>query len=171
LTELRFAVQDRNLYFQHPDGTWEGGQRPGQMVLAEVIMLEEVRADLRRAAAERSGEPGRVVRRRRVHGSISHDAEFARRRRRNTIGQHIWLRCREPQAPAVLAQHLSEVVDVLGRMPDVVIEVRPDSFIVSPSRWEWGESTRDWRPILVHQVVHELGPADACHEHEHASDA
>ena len=32
-------------------------------------MLEEVRADLRRAAAERSREPGRVVRRRRVHGS------------------------------------------------------------------------------------------------------
>jgi uncharacterized protein (DUF433 family) len=69
LTELRFAVQDRNLYFQHPDGTWEGGRRPGQIVLAEVIMLEEVRADLRRAAAERSREPGRVVKRRRVHGS------------------------------------------------------------------------------------------------------
>ena len=49
LTELRFAVQDRNLYFQHPDGTWEGGQRPGQIVLADVVMLEEVRADLRRA--------------------------------------------------------------------------------------------------------------------------
>ena len=32
-------------------------------------MLEEVRADLRRAAAERSREPGRVVKRRRVHGS------------------------------------------------------------------------------------------------------
>lgn len=67
---------------------------------------------------------------------VSHDAEFARRRRRNTIGQHIWLRCSEPLAPAVLAQHLAEVVDVLGRMPDVVIEVRPDRFIVSPPRWE-----------------------------------
>jgi uncharacterized protein (DUF433 family) len=69
LTELRFDVQDRNLYFQHPDGAWEGGRRPGQIVLAEVILLEEVRADLRRAAAERSREPGRVVKRRRVHGS------------------------------------------------------------------------------------------------------
>jgi hypothetical protein len=58
---------------------------------------------------------------------ISHDAEFARRRRRNTIGRHIWLRCTEPQAPAVLNQHLAEVVDVLGRMSDVVIEVRPEA--------------------------------------------
>ena len=39
---------------------------------------------------------------------ISHDADFARRRRRNTIGQHVWLRCTEPQAPAVLSQHLPE---------------------------------------------------------------
>ena len=67
---------------------------------------------------------------------VSHDAEFARRRRRNTIGQHVWLRCTEPQAPAVLSQRLTEVVDVLGRMPDVVIEVRPDSLSVSPPRWE-----------------------------------
>jgi uncharacterized protein (DUF433 family) len=69
LSELRFAVQDRNLYFQHPDGTWEGGKQPGQIVLAEVIMLEEVRADLRRAAGERRREAGLVVSRRRVHGS------------------------------------------------------------------------------------------------------
>jgi len=69
LTELRFALQGRDLYFQHPDGTWEGGKRPGQIVLAEVIMLEEVRADVRRAATERSREPGRVVKRRRVHAS------------------------------------------------------------------------------------------------------
>jgi uncharacterized protein (DUF433 family) len=69
LTELRFAVQGRLLYFQHPDGSWEGGRRPGQIVLAEVIMLEEVRADLRRAVAERHREPGRVVKRRRVLSS------------------------------------------------------------------------------------------------------
>jgi predicted nuclease of predicted toxin-antitoxin system len=67
---------------------------------------------------------------------VSHDAEFARRRRRNTIGQHVWLRCTEPQGSAVLRRHLTEVVDVLDRMPDVVIEVRPDSLIVSPPGWE-----------------------------------
>ena len=40
----------------------------------------------------------------------------------------------EPQAPAVLGQHLAVVIDVLDRMPDVVIEVRPESLIVSPPR-------------------------------------
>lgn len=69
LTELRFAIQGRSLYFQHPDGSWEGGQLPGQIVIAEVILLEEVRADVRRTAAERNREPGSVVRRRRVHAS------------------------------------------------------------------------------------------------------
>lgn len=67
---------------------------------------------------------------------VSHDAEFARRRRRNTIGQHIWLRCTEPQAPAVLAQHLTAIIDLLNRMPDLVIEVRPERLIVSPPRWD-----------------------------------
>jgi predicted nuclease of predicted toxin-antitoxin system len=67
---------------------------------------------------------------------VSHDAEFARRRRRNTIGQHVWLRCVEPHAPTVLGEHLVDVVDVLSGMPDVVLEVRPGSVIVSPPRWE-----------------------------------
>jgi len=69
LAELRFAVQGRQLYFQHLDGSWEGGKRPGQLVIAEVIMLDAVRADLRRAAAQHEREPGRIVRRRRVLAS------------------------------------------------------------------------------------------------------
>lgn len=56
---------------------------------------------------------------------LSHDADFARRRRRNTAGQHVWLRCAEPDAAEVLAKHLSEHLDVLARMPDVVVELRP----------------------------------------------
>jgi predicted nuclease of predicted toxin-antitoxin system len=67
---------------------------------------------------------------------ISHDAGFARRRRRNTIGQHVWQRCPEPRAPAVLGEHLGDVVEVLGRMSDVVIEVRPESVSITPPRWE-----------------------------------
>jgi uncharacterized protein (DUF433 family) len=69
LSELRFAVQGRQLYFQHVDGSWEGGKRPGQLVIAEIIMLEEVRADLRRAAAQHHRESGRIVQRRRVLAS------------------------------------------------------------------------------------------------------
>jgi len=69
LTELRYAVQGGELYFQHPDGSWEGGRRPGQLVVAEVIMLEEVRAELRSAARKLDREPGQIVRRRKVLGS------------------------------------------------------------------------------------------------------
>jgi len=69
LSELRFAVEGRQLYFQHSDGSWEGGKRPGQLVIAEVIMLDAVRADIRRAAAAHRREPGRIVRRRRVLAS------------------------------------------------------------------------------------------------------
>ena len=145
LTELRFAVQDRNLYFQHPGGTWEGGQRPGQIVLAEVIMLEEVRAELRRAAAERSREPGRVVKRRRVHGS---KPTFA--------GTRIPLSAVE----AFLRQGASDEDILAGSRPD---GGRGDRGATRAShrlatRWEWGESTRDYQSILVHQVVHELMP-------------
>ena len=67
---------------------------------------------------------------------VSHDAEFARRRRRNTIGQRAWLRCLEPRAPAVVGDHLPEVIEVLGRMPDVGIEVRPESATMARPRWE-----------------------------------
>jgi predicted nuclease of predicted toxin-antitoxin system len=67
---------------------------------------------------------------------ISHDAEFARRRRRNTVGQHVWLRCTEPRAPAVLREHLATVTEVMDKMPDVVIEVRPESVTIAPPRWD-----------------------------------
>ena len=67
---------------------------------------------------------------------ISHDMDFARRRRRNTRGQHVWLRCPEPDAPTVLTRHLSELVGILSRMPDVVVEIRPERLVVSPPRWE-----------------------------------
>lgn len=65
---------------------------------------------------------------------ISHDAEFARRRRRNTVGQHVWLRCTEPRAVAVLREHLITVTEVLEKMPDVVVEVRPERVIFAPPR-------------------------------------
>jgi len=67
---------------------------------------------------------------------LSHDADFARRRRRNTAGQHVWLRCPEPDAAVVVAKHLSELLVTLEKMPDVVVELRPDSVTVWPPNWE-----------------------------------
>jgi predicted nuclease of predicted toxin-antitoxin system len=53
---------------------------------------------------------------------VTFDQEFSRRRRKNPIGRHVWLRCPEPRAAAVLRAHLPEVVDLLHR-EHVTIEV------------------------------------------------
>jgi DNA-binding transcriptional MerR regulator len=70
LSELRFATVGREIYFQHPDGSWEGHLRPDQIVLVQVILLEPLRLRIRRAATSRvSADLGRVDRHRGVHGS------------------------------------------------------------------------------------------------------
>jgi len=43
LRELRFATLGREIYFQHPDGSWEGDLRPDQIVLVKTIRLEPLR--------------------------------------------------------------------------------------------------------------------------------
>jgi uncharacterized protein (DUF433 family)/DNA-binding transcriptional MerR regulator len=72
LRELRFGVYAGEVYFQHPDGTWEGDRAPGQIVLRGAVPVEGFRNELLHRIAEggrRPDEVGRVVRRRRVHGS------------------------------------------------------------------------------------------------------
>jgi len=46
---------------------------------------------------------------------VTLDRQFSERRRRNPIGQHIRLRCREPEAAGVLAMHLPKVLEYLDR--------------------------------------------------------
>lgn len=70
LRELRFATVGREIYFQHPDGSWEGHLQPDQIVLEQVIHLEPLRLRIREAATRRAGKDlGRVDRRRGVHAS------------------------------------------------------------------------------------------------------
>jgi uncharacterized protein (DUF433 family) len=73
LIELRFAIdhQRGEIYFQHPDGSWEGDRRPHQVVLRQVLDLEEIRALIReKAAAPRpKSDVGVVQRQRRRVGS------------------------------------------------------------------------------------------------------
>lgn len=57
---------------------------------------------------------------------ISTDVEFATRRRRNSIGWHIWLRCTDWEAAAVLETHLADVLDIVAARRDVVIRVSKD---------------------------------------------
>lgn len=69
LRELTFATLGGEIYFQHPDGTWEGDLRPDQIVLEEVLRLDRLRARISRAAERQADDAGRVVKKRGVHAS------------------------------------------------------------------------------------------------------
>jgi predicted nuclease of predicted toxin-antitoxin system len=61
---------------------------------------------------------------------ISHDGVFADERIRNTLGQHVWLDCSQPDAIEVLTKHLDAVVEILAHHPNVVVVVRAASVTV-----------------------------------------
>lgn len=46
---------------------------------------------------------------------VTMDREFSLRRRTNSIGRHIWLRCPEPDAAALLRSKLGQVLPYLER--------------------------------------------------------
>jgi DNA-binding transcriptional MerR regulator len=71
LRELRFATVGREIYFQHPDGTWEGDLRPDQIILEQTIGLEPLRSRIESAARRPAQDPGRVVKRRGVHANAA----------------------------------------------------------------------------------------------------
>lgn len=55
LRELRFATLGREVYVQHPDGGWEGGPQPDQMVFAGMLPLEPLRLRVDKAARRPAG--------------------------------------------------------------------------------------------------------------------
>jgi DNA-binding transcriptional MerR regulator len=69
LRELSFATVGREIYFQHPDGTWEGDLQPDQIILEEVIRLDPLRLRIHQAARRSADDAGRVEKRRGVHAS------------------------------------------------------------------------------------------------------
>jgi DNA-binding transcriptional MerR regulator len=69
LRELRFATVGREIYFQHPDGTWEGDLRPDQIIFEQTIRLEPLRSRIESAARRQAQDSGQVVKRRGVHAS------------------------------------------------------------------------------------------------------
>ena len=69
LSELRFATAGSEIYFQHPDGSWEGHLRPDQIVIVQVIMLDALRLRIRRRRLARTAKVGRVDKHRGVHAS------------------------------------------------------------------------------------------------------
>ncbi len=61
LRELKFTTVGGEIYFQHPDRTWEGDLRPDQIVLAEVIHLDPLRSRVDKAARRSADDAGRVA--------------------------------------------------------------------------------------------------------------
>jgi predicted nuclease of predicted toxin-antitoxin system len=70
------------------------------------------------------------------HGAVvvSTDREFSRRRMKNAIGHHVWLRCLDWEADVVLEAHLAEVVNRLEARSDLTIRVSVDS-LTDSSAW------------------------------------
>ncbi len=64
LTQLRFATVGKQVYFQHANGEWEGGIRPDQLVLHQVLDLALIRKKIADGLERRLDEFGRVERRR-----------------------------------------------------------------------------------------------------------
>jgi DNA-binding transcriptional MerR regulator len=107
LSELRFATVGKEIYFQHPDGSWEGHLQPDQIVLVQVIRLDPLRLRIRNAATARAGKDlGRVDKRRGVHASAP---VFAGTRIRvSTVQEYL--------------QHGYETAAILNAFPDLAGE-------------------------------------------------
>lgn len=69
LTELRWATDGNRLYFQHPDGSWEGAQRPNQVVIHQVLDLDVLRVKIRESSRRGEDILGKTERRRGRMGS------------------------------------------------------------------------------------------------------
>jgi len=65
---------------------------------------------------------------------VSTDREFSRRRMKNAIGHHVWLRCLDWEADSVLEAHLAEIVSRLEARSDLTIRISVDGLIDS-SAW------------------------------------
>jgi predicted nuclease of predicted toxin-antitoxin system len=63
---------------------------------------------------------------------VTHDREFSARRRRTTIGMHIFLDCPEPDAVDLMERHLDDIVGALGRSQgDLFVRVSPTRLDIS----------------------------------------
>jgi predicted nuclease of predicted toxin-antitoxin system len=65
---------------------------------------------------------------------VNTDREFSRRRMNNAIGHHVWMRCLDWEADAVLEANLAEVVHRLQARSDLTIRVSGDG-VLDSSAW------------------------------------
>ena len=69
LNELHFAVKGKQIYFRLPDGTWEGGKEPRQIVFHQTIDLKPLRARIKATTTRAPALAGQVESRRGRLGS------------------------------------------------------------------------------------------------------
>lgn len=70
LRELVFAIEGKEVFFQHQDGTWEGSRQQRQLVEIKLIVnLERVRETVQRGLTRPASDIGRIERRRAAQGS------------------------------------------------------------------------------------------------------
>src|SRR5262249_2808693 len=74
LRQLVFATVGKQLYFQHPDGTWEGGLAPDQVIFHQVVELEPLR---RRIEGVRHRSPDTIGLVERARGRLGSKEVFA----------------------------------------------------------------------------------------------
>ncbi len=64
LTQLSYATIDKQVYFQCEDGSWEGGLRPDQIVLHEVLHLQPLRERIAEGVRRDQAQRGQTEKRR-----------------------------------------------------------------------------------------------------------
>lgn len=69
LTQLSYATIGKQVYFQREDDTWEGGLRPDQLVLHEVLNLQPIRDRIAEGIHRDGAQVGRTERRRGALGN------------------------------------------------------------------------------------------------------
>jgi len=62
---------------------------------------------------------------------LTHDVEFSRRRERNVVGKHVWLRCSEMEAAQLVEERLDELVTALSIQKDVWVRLSADGLTLS----------------------------------------
>jgi predicted nuclease of predicted toxin-antitoxin system len=65
---------------------------------------------------------------------VSTDREFSQRRMKNAIGHHVWLRCKDWEADAVLEARLADVVSRLEARSDLTVRLSVDG-LTDSSAW------------------------------------
>jgi predicted nuclease of predicted toxin-antitoxin system len=66
---------------------------------------------------------------------VTHDREFTERRKRNTFGKHVRLKCLQPDACDVLKARMDELVALLNQHDELVIEVTSSQLKLFRRTW------------------------------------